>query len=102
MNENNPIKMSKRLKEIFIDYLVFLMHLGLLFIAGLTAFFRVFKGMPEFTHIQAQFVAAFASVVPIAVIFSVLDSSKSLGALRKAGLINFFALLFLVFRGKAR
>jgi uncharacterized RDD family membrane protein YckC len=89
MNENNPIKISKRLKEILIDYAVILIYLGLLFIISLTAFFLVAKGIPQFTYIQAQLIALFASVIPIVFIFSVLDFRNPFGTFgkRKAGLM---------------
>ncbi|GHU45137.1 RDD family protein [Clostridia bacterium] len=89
MNENNPIKVSKRLKEILIDYIVILLYLALLFAISLALFFLVVKGIPRFTYIQTQFIAIFVSVIPIVLIFSVLDFCKPFGTFgkRKAGLM---------------
>lgn len=88
MNENNPIKVSRRLKEILIDYIVILIYLGFLCTISLASFFLFAKGIPEFSHGQAQLIAAFASVIPIVLIFSVLDFRKPFGTFgkRKAGL----------------
>lgn len=89
MNENNPIKVSKRLREILIDYIVILVYLGSLLIISLSSFFLVEKRIPPFTYIQAQLIALFVSVIPIVLLFSVLDFSRSRGTLgkRKTGLI---------------
>jgi hypothetical protein len=88
MNENNPLKMSKRLKEIFIDYLVVLIYLLLLFIASLTAFFLILKQYPSLPIFKRICCCLRVSSYHCC-FFSVLDSSKSLGTFgkRKAGLI---------------
>ncbi|GHV06654.1 RDD family protein [Clostridia bacterium] len=89
MNAPNPIKISTRLKEILIDYIVILMYLILLLIISLASFFLILKGMPQFTYIQTQLIAIFASVIPVILIFSVLDFRKPFGTFgkRKTGLI---------------
>jgi uncharacterized RDD family membrane protein YckC len=89
MNESNQIKISKRLKEILIDYVVILIYLGLLFIISLALCFLVVRGIPPFTYIQAQLIAFLASVIPVVLIFSVLDFRKPYGTFgkRKVGLM---------------
>ena len=47
MNKNNPIKISVRFKELFIDYIVILIYLALLLIVNLAFFFLVLGGIPE-------------------------------------------------------
>jgi uncharacterized RDD family membrane protein YckC len=89
VNKNNPIKVSKRLKEIFFDYLVILIYLALLLIISLAAFTFIVKEVPRFTYIQAQLIAFLASILPIVLIFSLLDCLKPFGTFgkRKAGLM---------------
>ncbi len=89
MNENDSIKISVRVKELLIDYIVILIYLAILLIVNLIFYFLVLGGIPEFTGIQSQLIAAFESVIPIVVIFSILDYRKPFGTYgkRKAGLM---------------
>ena len=88
MKENNPIKFQVRCKELIIDYLVILIYLALLLIVNLIFYFLVFGRIPEFTSIQSQVIATFESVIPIVIIFSVLDYRRTFGTFgkRKTGL----------------
>jgi uncharacterized RDD family membrane protein YckC len=83
MNENNPVKISVRLKELFIDYIMILIYLVFLLIVNLAFFLLVLGGIPEFTGIQSQLIATFGSVIPIVIIFSVLDYRKPFGTYGK-------------------
>ncbi|ALV22809.1 RDD family protein [Carnobacterium antarcticum] len=83
MKENNQIRMYVRIKELMIDYIVILLYLILLLIANLAFYFLVLGGVPEFTVFQSQLIATFESVLPIVLIFSLLDYKKPYGTYGK-------------------
>jgi hypothetical protein len=78
-----------RLKELLFDCLFICGLLLLLFIITLLFYFRVFKGIPEFTNMQSQLIATITSVVPIIIVFSIMEGSKHFASWgkRKANLI---------------
>lgn len=88
MRENNPIQVQVRIKELAIDYGVILLYLIFLLMANLVFYFLVLDGIPEFTIVQSQLIATFEAVVPIVLIFSLLDYKKPYGTYgkRKSGL----------------
>lgn len=88
VRENNPIRVQARIKELAIDYGVIMFYLVLLLLANLVFYFLVLDGIPEFTIVQSQLIATFESVVPIVLIFSLLDYKKPFGTYgkRRAGL----------------
>lgn len=69
----NQITVWKRLKELFIDYLIIIAYLAILFLVNLVLILFVFDGLPEYTELQSQLIAIFTSVIPIILIFSYLD-----------------------------
>ncbi|NLW12360.1 MAG: DUF2812 domain-containing protein [Clostridiaceae bacterium] len=69
----NQIAIKKRLKELFIDYLVIVAYLAVLFLVNFLLIVFVLGGLPEYTELQSQFIAIFTSVIPIILIFSYLD-----------------------------
>lgn len=87
MKRNNEIKMSLRLKELFIDWLVISLYLVILLILALIFYKVVFNGIPEFTEAQSQILAFFTSIVPIVLIFSCLDHRGGSIGKRKSGLV---------------
>lgn len=82
----NNIPLSKRLKELFIDYIFIVGYLAILFSITITMYFVIFESIPEFSESKTQLVALFTSVIPIILIFSLLDYKKGSIGKRKAGL----------------
>lgn len=72
----NNIPIKKRLIELLVDYLIIIAYLIMLFIVNLGIIFLIFKGLPEYTELQAQLIATCTSVIPIIFIFSYLDYFK--------------------------
>lgn len=66
-----------RLKAIFFDWLFICGYLLLILILALFFYFLVFKGIPEFTNLQSQFIATFTSVIPIVAILSIMEGTKN-------------------------
>ncbi|MGH2116036.1 RDD family protein [Aerococcus urinaeequi] len=87
IKKNNPISFKNRLKELFIDYIVILLYLVLLFVVMMAVYYLFFNGIPQMNELESQLIALFTSVIPIILIFAYLDYSKdgSIGK-RKAGL----------------
>ncbi|MBU5609473.1 RDD family protein [Aerococcus urinae] len=85
--KNNPIPLKNRMKELFLDYLLTLLYLALLFGISLVVYRLFFKGIPKMNELQAQVIALLTSVIPMILLFAYLDYSKdgSMGK-RKAGL----------------
>ncbi len=82
----NDIPLSKRLKELFIDYIFIIGYLAILFSITITMYFVIFESIPEFSESKTQLIALFTSVIPIILIFSLLDYKKGSIGKRKAGL----------------
>lgn len=66
-----------RIKELLVDYVVILAYLVLLLIVNLGIIYFILDGIPEYTELQAQLIAAFTSVIPIILLFSYLDYFKN-------------------------
>lgn len=77
-----------RSKSLIFDWLFICAYLLLLLIITITFYFLVLNGMPEFTNSQAQLIATLTSVVPIIIIFSIMEGSKNFASWgkRKANL----------------
>lgn len=88
MKDNNPIRIRTRCKELLIDYIFILIYLVALFIVNFLIYMFVLGGVPEYTRIQLQLIATIESVIPIVIIFSLLDYRRPFGSYgkRKAGL----------------
>ena len=69
----NPISFKKRMIEFLFDYLFILAYLGLLFLSSMLIYIIFFNGVPEFTEIQSQWLVFFTSVLPITLLFTLLD-----------------------------
>ncbi|MCZ0702901.1 putative RDD family membrane protein YckC [Natronobacillus azotifigens] len=66
-----------RLKEVLVDYVVILAYLVLLLIVNLGIIYFILDGIPEYSELQAQLIAAFTLVIPIILLFSYLDYFKN-------------------------
>lgn len=90
MLKENNIPWKQRIKELLIDYLVILIYLLILFGVSMVVFFGVLGHVPTFSELQSQLIAAFASVLPIILIFAVLDYKKGSIGKKKAKLTLYF------------
>lgn len=68
-------RLVQRLKALFLDWLLISAYLVLLAVCATAVYSVLFDGVPEMTVLQAQLVAALTSVVPVIIIFSVMESS---------------------------
>lgn len=65
-----------RFKALLFDWLLISAYLVVLSIVALVVYQIVFAGIPEFSALQTQLIATFASVVPIILIFSIMEGTK--------------------------
>lgn len=85
LNINN-IPWKQRILELFVDYICILIYLLLLFSVNMGIYLGILGQVPSFGELQAHLIAIFASVLPIIIIFSVLDYRKGSIGKRKAKL----------------
>lgn len=90
LREENDIRIVDRIKELVIDWLVISAYLIILAIISILFYMVVFKGIPKTTEIQSQLIATITSVIPIIIIFSILDFKKGSIGKQKAGLKLYF------------
>mgnify|MGYP000979873822 CR=1 FL=1 len=90
LKEENDIKILDRLKELVIDWLVISTYLIILAIVSISFYMIVFKGIPKVTELQSQLIATVTSVIPIIIIFSILDFKKGSIGKQKSGLKLYF------------
>lgn len=64
-----------RSKSLFYDWLFICAYLFFLFIITVAFYLLVLRGIPKFTNIQSQFITTLTSVVPITIIFSIMEGS---------------------------
>ena len=76
LKEVNNIKIVDRIRELVIDWLVICIYLIMLVIISISFYMIVFKGIPKVSEIQSQLIATITSVIPIIIIFSILDLKK--------------------------
>ncbi|MBJ8349486.1 RDD family protein [Streptococcus zalophi] len=86
MIKNNDIPLKTRLKELFIDWLVIVAYLFLLFLVATLFYQLVFGGIPLFSEVTSQLIATMTSVVPIVLLFSYLDWRGGSIGKKKTGL----------------
>ena len=86
--DKGRIGAKTRLKEFAIDYIVIVVYLVLLFAATRTFYMITFGEIPVVSQWQSQLIATCASIIPIVIIFSILDDRAPFGTFgkRKAGL----------------
>lgn len=85
--KQNPIRLRVRCKELLIDYLVILAYLLVLFTVATVFYMLAFGGISRMPELQAQFIATATSVVPVIILFSVLDWRGGSVGKQKAGLV---------------
>ena len=90
LKEENNIRIVDRIKELVIDWLVICMYLIMLAIISISFYMIVFKGIPKVTELQSQLIATITSVIPIIIIFSILDFKKGSIGKQKSGLKLYF------------
>lgn len=90
MLKMNRIPWKNSVKEWFIDYIFIIVYLIVLFIISLFIHFVTLDGIPKYTELQSQLIALFCSVVPIFIIFSVLDYKN--GTFGKKALSLFYII----------
>ena len=86
--DKGRISAKTRLKEFAIDYIVIVAYLVLLFAVAGTFYMVAFGEIPAFSQRQSQLIATGASVMPIVIVFSLMDYQAPFGTFgkRKAGL----------------
>ena len=90
IKEVNDIKIVDRIKELVIDWLVICIYLIMLAIISVSFYMIVFKGIPKVTELQSQLIATITSVIPIIIIFSILDFRRGSIGKQKVGLKLYF------------
>lgn len=90
IKEVNDIIIVDRIKELVIDWLVICVYLIILAIISVSFYMIVFKGIPKVAEIQSQLIATITSVIPIIIIFSILDFKKGSIGKQKVGLKLYF------------
>ena len=90
LKEENNIRIVDRIKELVIDWLVICVYLIILAIISISFYMIVFKGIPKVTELQSQLIATITSVIPIIIIFSILDFKKGSIGKQKSGLKLYF------------
>lgn len=90
LKEVNDIAIVDRIKELVIDWLVICVYLIILAIISVSFYMIVFKGIPKVAEIQSQLIATITSVIPIIIIFSILDFKKGSIGKQKVGLKLYF------------
>ena len=90
IKEVNDIAIVDRIKELVIDWLVICVYLIILAIISISFYMIVFKGIPKVTELQSQLIATITSVIPIIIIFSILDFKKGSIGKQKSGLKLYF------------
>lgn len=83
MVKNNRIQIKSRVKELAVDYVVILIYLVGLLLLNLFFYFFVLDGIPQLTVFQSQMIATIESVIPVVLIFSLLDYKKPYGTYGK-------------------
>lgn len=83
---NKMIKI--RLKSLFWDYLFICLYILLLLVVMMSFYLLILKRIPLYTEFQAQMLATFTTVVPLIILFSVMEGRKPFGSFgkRKVGL----------------
>lgn len=67
----------KRLKALFIDWLYICGYLIVLALVMFALYLFIFQGIPEFTAIQSQLVAAFTTVIPVIAVFTWMEAQTT-------------------------
>lgn len=84
-NDTFKIKLAvpdtrQRIRELFLDWLFICAYLMVLFIIFMVVYLVFLGDIPEFTHLQSQLISTFTTVLPISIIFSILEGSAPYGS----------------------
>lgn len=90
IKEVNDITIVDRIRELIIDWLVICIYLIMLAIISISFYMIVLKGIPKVTELQSQLIATITSVIPIIIIFSILDFKRGSIGKQKVGLKLYF------------
>ena len=90
IKEVNDIKIVDRIKELVIDWLVICIYLIMLAVISISFYIIVLKEIPKVTELQSQLIATITSVIPIIIIFSILDFRRGSIGKQKVGLKLYF------------
>ena len=66
-----------RFKALILDWLFICAYLLFLFVITISFYFWVLHEIPEFTNLQSQLIATILSVVPIMIVFSMMEGSSN-------------------------
>lgn len=66
-----------RSKSLIFDWLFICAYLLFLFVLTIIFYFLVLHEIPEFTNLQSQLIATLLSVVPIMIVFSMMEGSNN-------------------------
>ncbi|MDF2700341.1 MAG: hypothetical protein K0Q49_1899 [Haloplasmataceae bacterium] len=85
---NKASEVLYRSKALFFDWLFICVYLLFLLMITITFYYLVLNGIPEFTNFQSQLIATLTSIVPIIIIFSIMEGSNTFASWgkRKANL----------------
>lgn len=72
-----------RLLSLLIDYIVSWVYLFLLFAAFMFIYFIIMDGIPEYSHFHAQWMAFLTTILPVTIMFSVMEYRKPYGTIGK-------------------
>lgn len=75
--------LKDRFTALLIDYLLILLYLITLAAVIAVFYYLVFDGIPEFNHLTSQLVAFLTTVLPVTVIFAIMESKPSYGTIGK-------------------
>lgn len=87
----------QRLKALFFDWLFISAYLATLFVVMMIVYYVGFNGVPDFTVLETQLLAAFTSVIPVILVFSKMESQNRFASWGKAK-----AGLQVIYTGDAR
>lgn len=90
MIENNEIKKTVRLKEIFLDLATIFVYLFIVTLTSFVMYFIFTGGIIKFSEIVVHLAFPIVSVIPIITMFSIIDYEKGSVGKIENGLIVYF------------
>lgn len=81
--EKSKKYLFKRFKALFIDYLIILLYLILLFGLFMGIYYLIFSRVPNLNHTQSQLIAFCTTVLPTIIFFSFLEARAPNGSIGK-------------------
>lgn len=81
MSKNNiqqkPAGVTIRLKALLFDWLFICLYLFVLFVVMMIIYLVILGGIPELSQLQSQLISAFTTILPIIIIFSIMEGRGS-------------------------